>query len=54
MVNISLRGGGGGGGVGLPRYLIVKGLYLYDHPRIFSFFVDYCIVVERRQFSCTN
>ena len=34
MVNIS-RGGGGGE---LPGYLIVKGSYLYDHPRIASFF----------------
>ena len=47
VVNILLRGGGG---EGLPRYLIVKGLYLYDHPRIVSFFIDYFIVVERRRF----
>jgi len=49
--------GGGGGGRGLPRYLIVKDLYLYDHPRIVSFFIDYfivTIVVERRRFSSTN
>ena len=56
MANISLeRGGGeGGGGVGTAKVFDSQGLYLYDHPRIVSFFIDNFIVVERERFSSTN